>query len=299
MRNLKFSIPTSQLGAEEPSEAEKKRAIMEASLVSIPRPESDSSLYLVKIPNFLAIESTPFDADTYDDESFHEDDKAREHSSMSVDEESVYRVKLRIENTIRWRKNQQGGIESNARWVQWSDGSYSLFLGKECFDVESRPLVQEHAYVYAHHKEDGFLQCHGKLHEKITFRPTSTQSVVHKKLTAAIVEKHQKEKKIKMVVTKKDPERMKMEMENIEADRLRAQRRLESLKRSHGEKYRMDLTESYLEEDSDNEQRTSSEHHHQKSSSITRDQKRPVRRKDEDDDIYDESDESSGQERSP
>jgi RNA polymerase-associated protein LEO1 len=224
---------------------------MEASLVSIPHPGFDFPLYLVKLPNFLTIESIPFDRETYDDESLQHDNTS---TSIFSEEESTHRVKLKIENTIRWRKRRQDEIESNAHWVRWSDGSCSLFLGKECFDMESRSLGQEHVYVYAHHKKDGLIQCQGKFQERITFRPTSTQSEAHKKLTAAIVEKHQKEKKIKMVVTKKDPEKMKLEMEHLEAERLKAQRRLESLKRSHGEKYRMNLTESYLEEDASDDE---------------------------------------------
>lgn len=49
-----------------------------------------------------------------------------------------------MENTIRWREgpDKEGNIvkESNARLVRWSDGSYSLHLGSEIFDVYKQPL---------------------------------------------------------------------------------------------------------------------------------------------------------------
>lgn len=54
------------------------------------------------------------------------------------------RLKLKVENTIRWREflDDEGNMkkESNARFVRWSDGSYSLHLGGEIFDVYKQPL---------------------------------------------------------------------------------------------------------------------------------------------------------------
>ena len=54
------------------------------------------------------------------------------------------RLKLKVENTIRWRTvfDKEGNAvkESNARMVKWSDGSMSLHLGSEIFDVYKQPL---------------------------------------------------------------------------------------------------------------------------------------------------------------
>lgn len=69
----------------------------------------------------------PYDADTYEDEV--DEDEV-------LDEEGRTRLKLRVENTIRWRKklDEEGNEvkdanghlvrESNARMVKWSDGRY-------------------------------------------------------------------------------------------------------------------------------------------------------------------------------
>jgi RNA polymerase-associated protein LEO1 len=55
-----------------------------------------------------------------------------------------FRLKLKVENTIRWRDYfaDDGSVqkESNARFVRWSDGSMSLHLGSEIFDVYKQPL---------------------------------------------------------------------------------------------------------------------------------------------------------------
>jgi len=52
---------------------------------------------------------------------------------------------LKVENTIRWREvfDNDGNVvkESNARVIKWSDGSMSLHLGSEIFDVYKQPLV--------------------------------------------------------------------------------------------------------------------------------------------------------------
>lgn len=54
-------------------------------------------------------------------------------------------MKLKVENTIRWREifDNEGNLvkESNTRVIKWSDGSMSLHLGSEIFDVYKQPLV--------------------------------------------------------------------------------------------------------------------------------------------------------------
>ena len=56
----------------------------------------------------------------------------------------IPRLKLKVENTIRWRVDfdAEGNAirESNAKLVKWSDGSLSLHLGSEIFDVYKQPL---------------------------------------------------------------------------------------------------------------------------------------------------------------
>lgn len=55
-----------------------------------------------------------------------------------------FRLKLKVENTIRWKEvlDKEGNTvkESNARFIRWSDGSMSLHLGSEIFDVYKQPL---------------------------------------------------------------------------------------------------------------------------------------------------------------
>lgn len=81
------------------------------------------------------METRPFDQETYEDEIDEEE---------TLDEEGRARLKLKVENTIRWRddidKDGNPIKLSNARFVKWSDGSLSLHLGSEIFDVYKQPL---------------------------------------------------------------------------------------------------------------------------------------------------------------
>ena len=74
------------------------------------------------------MEPRPFDPEYYEDEVEEDDD---------LDEEGRTRLKLKVENTIRWRKQtlEDGSekVESNARIIKWSDGSQSLIVGNEKF----------------------------------------------------------------------------------------------------------------------------------------------------------------------
>ena len=61
-------------------------------------------------------------------------------------------VCVQVENTIRWRYSQDEGgneiRESNARVVKWTDGSMSLYLGGEIFDIYKQPLQGEFSHLF-------------------------------------------------------------------------------------------------------------------------------------------------------
>jgi RNA polymerase-associated protein LEO1 len=105
------------------------------------RADVGSEFHFVKLPNFLSVEPRPYDPETYEDELEEEE---------TLDEEGRARLKLKVENTIRWRTafDKEGNAfkQSNARMVKWSDGSLSLHLGSEIFDVYRQPLQVNYNY---------------------------------------------------------------------------------------------------------------------------------------------------------
>ena len=61
-------------------------------------------------------------------------------------------VCVQVENTIRWRySTDESGNEvreSNARIVRWTDGSMSLYLGGEIFDIYKQSLQGEYSHLF-------------------------------------------------------------------------------------------------------------------------------------------------------
>uniref|UniRef100_A0A8C6WQV0 RNA polymerase-associated protein LEO1 n=1 Tax=Neogobius melanostomus TaxID=47308 RepID=A0A8C6WQV0_9GOBI len=214
--------------------------------VEIPKVSTDlgSDLYFVKLPNFLSVEPRPFDPQYYEDE--FEDEEM-------LDEEGRTRLKLKVENTIRWRakRDEEGNEtrESNARIVKWSDGSMSLHLGNEVFDVYKAPLQGDHNHLFI--RQGTGLQGQAVFKTKLTFRPHSTDSATHRKMTLSLADRCSKTQKIRILpMAGRDPESQRNEMIKKEEERLRASIRRESQQRRVREKqHQRGLSSSYLEPD--------------------------------------------------
>ncbi|XP_061451525.1 RNA polymerase-associated protein LEO1 [Rhineura floridana] len=214
--------------------------------VEIPKVNTDlgNDLYFVKLPNFLSVEPRPFDPQYYEDE--FEDEEM-------LDEEGRTRLKLKVENTIRWRtrRDDEGNEvrESNARIVKWSDGSMSLHLGNEVFDVYKAPLQGDHNHLFI--RQGTGLQGQAVFKTKLTFRPHSTDSATHRKMTLSLADRCSKTQKIRILpMAGRDPESQRTEMIKKEEERLRASIRRESQQRRMREKqHQRGLSASYLEPD--------------------------------------------------
>lgn len=106
-----------------------------------------------------------------------------------------------MSNTIRWRedldKDGNPFKESNARIVKWSDGSMSLHLGNEIFDVYKQPLQGDHNHLFI--RQGTGLQGQAVFRTKLTFRPYSTESFTHKKMTMSLADRSQKTTGIKIL----------------------------------------------------------------------------------------------------
>lgn len=211
------------------------------------------------MPNFVKVDSKPFHPDTYvgpeqEDEESQQAENLREKSMT---------IKLKVENTVRWRwiKDESGqdvGIilkpftclpdaaaqrrQSNSRVIRWSDGTMSLRLGKELFDVNEsidtsagvpRQLIgvppssqsqpsqtqtpglksQGLTYLVAQHKRSQVLQAEAVITGYLSLRPTGMQSETHRMLVRAVGQKHNKVARLRMAPDPvMDPEREKLEL---------------------------------------------------------------------------------------
>ena len=180
------TVPGDGAVAEEPAPPEVELPPIEAEMPRLDLSLSDE-MHLLRLPNFLSIEPHPFHPATYADEAAEE----------ALDEEGRTRLKLRVENTIRWRfrrtldedgsegeiERDERGVpmrESNARVVKWSDGSLSLHLGDEIFDVHVAPLTGNFEHLFV--RQGNGLVGVGIFRTKLGVRPHSTDSQTHKKV---------------------------------------------------------------------------------------------------------------------
>ncbi|PCH37556.1 Leo1-domain-containing protein [Wolfiporia cocos MD-104 SS10] len=229
--------------AEEEDAAPVEEQVLEANaaIPNIPVPRSsDGNYWVIRMPNFVKVDSKPFHPDTYigpeqEDEELQQAENIRE-KSMSI--------KLKVENTVRWRwvkdEHGQDKRQSNSRIVRWSDGTLSLQLGKELFDITqtidrsgavprqafgpsssqtptptpSAPAKSQGlTYLVAQHKRAEILQCEALITGHMSLRPTGMQSETHRMLVRAVGQKHTKVARLRMAPDPTtDPEREKMEM---------------------------------------------------------------------------------------
>lgn len=212
-------------------------------------PDLGEKRYFVKLPNFLSIGTNEYHPDYYDDEI--DDDEKR-------DAEGRARLKLRVENTIRWRKakDEDGNeiAESNARIVEWSDGTMSLHLGSEMFDINEKSMG-ENSHIFARMGLRQGLQAQAILNSKLSIRPNSTESFTHRKLTLSLADRSQKTQKIRMLNNPgQDPEARLGELSKQEDDKLKATLRRETKQRRIQERSQVGgPNASYLEPDYDEE----------------------------------------------
>lgn len=232
---------------------EEEEPIQETRIdVEVPKISTNlgNEVHFVKLPNFLSVDCRPFDPETYEDEIEDED---------TLDEEGRARLKLKVENTIRWRinfdENGKAIRESNARMVKWSDGSMSLHLGNEIFDVHKQPLQGDFNHLFI--RQGTGLQGQAVFRTKLSFRPHSTDSFTHQKMTRSMADRTNKAAGIKVISqVGRDPEANRYKRVKEEEERLRADMRRDSkINRVKERAQKGRLTSGYLEGgDSDNEE---------------------------------------------
>lgn len=209
--------------------------------------------YFARLPNLLQYRSAVFDEEDFDEEK--EDEMLQNREGIRIDDEGL-RSLLTTSNTIRWRWTEKidgNGIripESNARIVKWDDGSSSLQLGSEFYDItqateraqnaelkpsssQSRlPLQPEQHLTHLFVKHDGqeqvnMYQSEAPIMGNFTFRPTSTTSDSHQRLAKAV--RKQKGTLVKETQVIEDPELEKERKEKEE--KKKGQKRMREMRK--------------------------------------------------------------------
>ena len=248
-----------QLGSSKIPKPPQRATVLEAD-----RPSDSVSLHMTKLPNLVAIQPEAFEPAQYDPDEEEEQFKGF------------------VNNMVRWRyKRDDAGIfvrdgngklvrESNARIVKWEDGSFTMHIGNDVFEVDAHQSGATGAfsglngYIYLSQKatfaaaeEDTeetpggtVLECMGQVNSRLTARPSSLQSEAHKSLTVAVRQRTIKKARIAQYVTQEDPERAKQERikYNEDAEKIQSNK----AKNSYSNKSRTrqpGMNRRYLEED--------------------------------------------------
>lgn len=232
-------------------------------------------VWLARLPNFLALETTKFN------EFMWEEEKPDKENVESQDTEGTPKAVVPDENVIRWRWHKTESEEpvrtillhlvrlhlnlefqikqGNSRIVRWSDGSLSLQVGQELFDIApsidpsailiSPPVaplpsthnlssfgpVRSHGLIYltAEHQYADCVEAQASIHGTLSFRPTALQSTTHRRLAESVAGRYVRGRGIKMAdLPSEDPEKAKQEREKAELDKSKkAKREAQKVKR--------------------------------------------------------------------
>lgn len=128
-KNIKFSIlnippPTTS------GETEKSRKNL-----------NKNSIHMVKLPNIVNINPEPYDKMMYDAEEEEKEYKGKIHNMIRW----RYKKDVLGKDIMRNPDTNQLLRESNARVVAWSDGSFTLHVGSEAFEIDENvnPMMKK------------------------------------------------------------------------------------------------------------------------------------------------------------
>lgn len=213
-------------------EAQEEEELKQADLTLERHPRShqpkDNHAYNFPLPRFLFVDPKPFTPNLFEEQ-------LKEFiSGMSTDDtsslkSSIQFKKLQLMNTIRWRYAKTNSNElfkqSNANIIEWEDGSMSLKLGNEYFDIKTK--ANDDNLLAVQTVENNTLMSLVNMDHSIQILPPSMKSRAHQILASTLTKnmKMKKSKRINTIVTSEDPELKAREVEKAQREIEKARRR--------------------------------------------------------------------------
>lgn len=216
--------------AEEAEEAELKHADLTVDRHPRSHQPKDGHAYSFPLPRFLFVDPAPFTPNVFE-QQLKEFAASTSLNGADVAEStlksSVQFKKLQLTNTVRWRyaksKTNELFKQSNANIVEWEDGSMSLKLGHEYFDVKTKPNDDNLLAV----RSGQALVSLMNMDRSVQVLPPSMKSRAHQILADTLTKnmKMKKSKRINTIVTSEDPELKAREVERAHREIEKARRR--------------------------------------------------------------------------
>jgi RNA polymerase-associated protein LEO1 len=165
-----------------------------------------------------------------------------DHHSESAS--STFSASATAATTMRYRKDQAGNLESNTLVYKWSDGSTTLCVGDQHYELQTKPLappkdskqyleVQDsHSYLATPSVTAQLLGLFGHMTNEYTVRPNKDieDDALDKlqRSLAAAARKGNDKNGPELIINQEDPELQKKRAELAEKEQIRLQRRRET-----------------------------------------------------------------------
>ncbi|KAI5960856.1 LEO1 [Candida pseudojiufengensis] len=236
IRNNTYLSQSEEEEEEYPEETQKK--ILDISLPRHAISSISEQTQILKTPMNLKISPHPFDPIEFKNEIEENQEKRilKKLNSKQIYNERIIE-KLINETTIRWRYHNSGNDEiikqSNSHFIQWDDGSISLKIGEEMFDVKTLPIADN--YLVNSLENFEILQSNSQINQIINLFPSSNNSL-HKKLLQNLKNIHSKDK-ILNTITEDDPLKQQRLADENEKRKLKMKKQLEAKRRIEEEKW--------------------------------------------------------------
>ncbi|CZT48148.1 related to LEO1 Extremely hydrophilic protein [Rhynchosporium secalis] len=213
--------------------------VMETTLWRHPVPKPvDGQLNALRLPTFMGIDPHQFNPDTFrpPPSDHHVDTKSANFLASAV-----------AASTMRYRTNPTTGkLESNANLYKWSDGTTSISIGDQHYELQTKSLAppkdvkpyqevtDSHAYLASPSIASAMLVMVGHMTNQYTVRPNKdiqddALEKLQKNLAAATRGGRTEARNgPELISNTEDPELQHKKAEIAEKERMRAQRRRET-----------------------------------------------------------------------
>ncbi|CAM1506923.1 Fc.00g065640.m01.CDS01 [Cosmosporella sp. VM-42] len=191
----------------------------------IPKPK-DNALRVLRVPKFIKVLPEEYDPDTFQPSEFDIANATSQHPKH------VARIR---------RDHSTGELKSNTNVYRWSDGSVTLSVAGEHYEITKKALAPDptkpynelhdgHYYAAAAELSSNLLITVGHITEQYNVRPNKAVGDDALSILAERMAKANKTSKdSEMIIrTTRDPELQKRQAEMAEKERMKAQRRREN-----------------------------------------------------------------------
>lgn len=215
-----------------------------------PAPPTNREFVTLRLPNVLAVDLTAFRGKESIPQSMLEGYKEFNDTRLRP----VLKL-LAPENCVRWRfkKGADGEIltdetgrpqyESNSRIVEWEDGSRTMYVGAESFDITD--YDDKHLGVFEENSKDMYV-CHGLVRKRYVATPRSMVSKTHEMLKSAQYRKYEPVRR-SLLMTGDDREEAQKALE--EGLRNEAEKQKERQKKAAADSGMQGMSVGFLEDD--------------------------------------------------